>query len=439
MNSFLSFDKFHLLGIGGIGLSALAQILQAQGRTVSGSDESESEITQALKKKGIKIFIGHSEKNLPLSNVKCQMSIAVIYSLAIPRDNPELKLARKLKLPLFSYPQALGELTKEKFTIAVCGTHGKSTTTAMLAKILIEGNLNPSVVIGTKVNDLGGTNARVADSNYLLIEACEYKEAFLNYQPNLIVVTNLEPDHLDYYKTPQKYYQAFVKFFRKLGPTGQLVIFNQAVLELLKLTPLSEVWEAEPFLTKLPSLQVPGAHNRENAAVAYAAARALNVPDSVIQAVLANFTGTWRRFESLGKTSKGAIIYSDYGHHPTAVRATLSAAREKYPDQKIICVFQPHQYNRTHYFLEEYAHAFFQADQVIIPNIYAARDTKQDLASISPEKLVKSIQKHHPNVLYGNGLENTLQVLQKTNGPNDLILLMGAGDVYKLGEKLVKD
>ena len=280
-------QKIHFIGIGGIGASSLAQILHEKGVKISGSDQTASAITRTLQKKGIKVNIGHDRKAIP---TKCNL---VIYSPAIPPDNTELREAKKRKIKTQTYPQALGELSKEYFTIAIAGTHGKSTTTAMTALILKEAGLDPTVIIGTKVKQLSNRNFRVGKSQYLVVEACEYKESFLSLKPNLLVLTNLEADHLDYYKTYKNYKDTFKKLIKKVPKDGTIIIHNDKGLkEITKdsKTPIIE-WNKENPLEI--ELKIPGAFNIENATNAAVAAQILGVDQKHIEKALKNFTGTW--------------------------------------------------------------------------------------------------------------------------------------------------
>ena len=422
--------KIHIVGLGGIGVSALAQIYLAQGHTVQGSDVTDSAHLQYLRQLGISVFIGQSA-----SNVSADVSRVVI-SLAIPKTNPEVQQAKALKIPIVTYPEALGELTRQKYTVAVLGTHGKSTTTALAARVLLAGGFDPTVVVGTKMREFGETNVRVAPrSDYLLIEACEYAEAFLNYQVEVAVITNIEPDHLDYYGTPERYYAAFAKFLRQLNQTGKIVAdFSQPkIAELTRHCPQEKI-AAETFSPSL-KLQVPGVHNQQNARLAYALGRALAVPEPAIREAIEGFTGTWRRAERVGQTSTGAIVFSDYAHHPTAVKMTLQGFRDFFPDKKILCVFQPHQYSRTKDFWEEFVTAFDAADRVIIPDIYLSRET-ETMPADYPARLAAAIAAQGVPATGGQGLAHTAQQLQTVTS-DYLILLMGAGSVYTLADQIV--
>lgn len=451
--------KIHVVGIGGIGLSGLAAILHLKGKRVSGSDQEESETTKKLRKMDIPVHIGHTADVFNNSKTRPEK---VIYSLAIEKSNPELREAARLGIPRVSYPEAVGELSKEYFTIAICGTHGKSTTTAMISKILIENNFDPTVIVGTKLREFGGDNFRLGKSKILVLEACEYKRAFLNYRPRAIICHTIEADHLDYYKNLDDYKKAFEQFAVRLPKDGYFFgnIDDDAVQGILQKLQKSHFpsynmfsygmkHPAADFLLKKNSIwhrgkkegdlrmQIPGIHNRSNALAAYALCATLGVAPKDILKSLYGYKGTSRRLEEKGRFGK-TLILDDYAHHPTEIRATLQALREKFGKKKICVVFQPHQYSRTKKLFKEFTQAFGAADEVIIPNIYEVRDDKKDRVSVSAEELVKGIQKNQKNAKYGEGMENTTKYLKKKGSDFDVIITMGAGDVWKIGEALIK-
>ena len=405
--------RVHFIGIGGLGVSALAQYYLAKGHKVSGSDLVRSEITDFLEKKGIKIKIG---KHVVDSHL--QRADLVIYSPAVRPGSPELKAAKKKKIKCLSYPQALGELTKKHFTIAVSGTHGKSTTTSMIGLLLVKAKLDPTVIVGTKVKEFGNSNYKEGGSNYLVIEACEYDESFLNYSPNMIVITNIEAEHLDFFKNFGNVLKAFKKFTAKLKEGGILITEKN--------------YKRPRDAKKLKKiLKVPGEHNVSNALAALSVARILKIPDKVSFKALSEYRGSWRRFEEK-KIGKLTVI-SDYGHHPTEIRVTLKAAREKYPKKKIWCVYQPHQYQRTYYLFKDFVKVFRQAptDKIIITDIYdvAGREEKEIKKKINSEKLARAVRKESVTYLGKNKLPDFL----KKGFPREgVLIIMGAGDIYKL-------
>ncbi|MCK4453782.1 UDP-N-acetylmuramate--L-alanine ligase [Candidatus Parcubacteria bacterium] len=466
--------KIHFIGIGGIGVSALVQYYLATGEQVSGSDLVSSEITEKLKKQGAKIFIGEQKaKNLNkyLGRERFE-SLKVIYSPAVKEDNPELKEVRKLGIKSLSYPEALGELTKKYFTIAITGTHGKSTTTAMAALVLIKAGFDPMVIVGTKLKEFGNSNFRMGKSKYLIIEACEHEESFLNYWPKIVVITNIEREHLDYYKNLKNILKAFGEFFLHLPKNGVLVV-NKDDKNIKNLIsnfqfPISNKFSIINFqLSKISKdvkklkkiLKVPGEHNIYNALAALNIARALKIPDKVSYQALSEYKGTWRRFElthaklseTKRKTTRKIIIVSDYAHHPTEVKATLKACREKFVKQKIWCVFQPHQYQRTYYLFNDFVKVFKEAldenwiDKLIITDIYdvAGREDKEIKKKVSSKGLVKKIKEGLKNsavarnVKHISSINQTAVYLRKNLESREILIIMGAGDIYQLSEKIV--
>lgn len=434
----------HFVGIGGIGVSALAKYYLAKGHKVTGSDLVASEITDSLKKLGAKIFIGPHRSRTVLDQIDL-----VVYSPAVPTDNPELKRAKKLGIECQSYPEALGELTKKYFTIAVSGTHGKSTTTAMIGLLLAKAGLDPTVIVGTKVKEFGDSNCRVGKSQYLVIEADEHFASFLNYWPKIIVLTALELDHLDYYKNFKNYILAFKKFISHLPRDGVLIAnrddknvnstFSAAVKNVL--------WYSlkNKGVKKIKGiLKIPGKFNISNALAALTVTRVLKIPDKISFKALSEYRGSWRRFEITRPglvvrpgLIRHPIIISDYAHHPTQIKVTLEAAREKFPRKKIWCVFQPHQYQRTYYLFKDFVKVFKEApvDKLIITDIYdvAGRETLKIKKKVSSEKLVKKISKN--KVIYLKK-EEILDYLKKNLRGGEVVMIMGAGDIYNLSLKL---
>lgn len=416
----------HFIGIGGIGVSALAQYYLDKGHEVSGSDLVSSEITEFLEKKGVKII------NIP-EDVEM-----VIYSPAVQKDNPEYLKAKDMEIKLLSYPEALGELTKEYFTIAVSGTHGKSTTCAMLSLILIKAGFDPTIIIGTKLKELGGSNFRAGGSKYLLIEACEWNASFLNYYPAIIGLTNIEEEHLDYFRDLKHILETYQEYINHLG-TG-LLIFNQddQSISKLKFANSKSYSLKQEESEKLRSiLKVPGEHNVYNALGALTIARELGVSDDIIYEALSEFVGSWRRFEVIEQKigDKDFTLVNDYGHHPTEVRATLKAIKEKYPDKKILAIFQPHQYQRTYSLFSDFVEALSETElnELIITDIYdvAGREKTEIKEKVSSEKLVEAINKSWVKYLAQNKVKEYIQ--EKITG-GEVILVMGAGDVYKILE-----
>jgi UDP-N-acetylmuramate--alanine ligase len=453
--------KIHFIGIGGIGVSALAKYYLAKGHEVSGSDLVSSEITKGLEKLGAKIFIGkHKAKNLP------RETDLVVYSPAVEEKNPELKKARKLKIKCQCYPQALGELTKNHFTIAVCGSHGKSTVAAMIGLILTKAGLNPTVILGTKLREFGDSNFRMGGpakighrtanieqssehrtsniEQFLVIEADEYKESFLNYWPKIIVLLNIEYDHPDYFKNLRHYILAYKKFVSHLPENGVLIANKDDKNTFKTFKNRKAIWYSlkEKESKKLRKiLKIPGEFNVSNALAALKVARILKIPDKISFRVLSQFRGTWRRFDEkisrIPNTKYPIRIINDYGHHPTQVKVTLKAAREKYKWKKIWCIFQPHQYQRTYYLFDDFVRVFKEhpVDKVIITDIYtvSGRESKEIMRRVSAQKLVEAINKE--SVIYlPKG--KIIDYLKKNLRGGEVVIIMGAGDIYNLALKI---
>ena len=418
--------KAHFIGIGGIGMSALAQYFKDQDVVVTGSDREESPVTELLEKKGMRIVIGQKAENVPTG------ADMAVYSDAVPEDNLERARARELGIPQLSYFEMLGGVSKGKKTVAVAGTHGKTTTTGMLAKILGDAGASPTAVVGSIVKDFG-SNYLHGDSDIFVVEACEYRNHLLELSPHVLVITNLEWDHTDYFPSLEALQDTFRKAIDKVPAEGIIVTDpnNRNIAPLLAVAKACVV-----DYTKEPSydLRLPGEFNQNNARAAAAAARAVlpSITDSIIAESLEAFQGTWRRFEYKGKTANGADVYDDYAHHPTAVKETLKALRAK-TNGKIIVAFHPHLYSRTRDLLDEFAVAFSDADKAFIAPIYAAREV--DDGTISSEILAERIR--------ATGIDATaldLDVIEKKLADaekGDTVITMGAGDIYKVANALV--
>lgn len=432
--------KAHFIGIGGIGISALARYYLAQGWRVSGSDIALSDITDDLEKIGAIIYSG--SRNLE----EITPSI-VIYSPAVRQDDPEIEDARRLGIKLMSYPQALGELTKRCKTIAIAGAHGKSTTTAMIALMMIDANLDPTVIVGTKIREFGNSNFRLGKSQNLIIEACEYDKSFLNYWPQISVITNIEMDHMECYRNETRLIGVFREFAGHTPENGALVIYsgdkNSAKIAREFKKVRSNVIEyslSQPEAKKIGGLlQIPGEHNVANALAALAVGRLLGIPDDKIFASLAKYKGVWRRFEeSQGSVNgKKITLVSDYGHHPTQIRLTMAAAREKWPQKKIICVYQPHQAYRTYLLFDEFVRALKSSplDLVFITDIYqvANREKQSIIKRVSSKKLAKAVGRE--NVKY-IPTDLIMDRLDKEISGGEILLIMGAGNIYELAKSI---
>ncbi|MSR79076.1 MAG: UDP-N-acetylmuramate--L-alanine ligase [Candidatus Taylorbacteria bacterium] len=435
---FSKIKTVHFIGIGGIGTSAIARMLLSpeQGRRVcvSGSDMAESEVTEGLSQAGAVISIGESADNVPKD------AELVIYTIAIPEEHAELVEAKKRGIPILSYPEALGIISKEKYTIAIVGTHGKTTTTAMVAKILIDAGLDPTVIVGSFMLDAKGGRANfiAGKSKYLVVEGCEYRRSFLNLSPKILVITNIDADHLDYYKDMADIQSAFCELSSKLPKDGFLLV-NSHAPNLDVLVRCSKSQNGDWGIIKLPEgfkLKIPGQHNIQNARAALLVAKALGVGETLALQSLSQFTGTWRRFEHRGETKGGAIVYDDYGHHPQEIEATLQGAREMFPTQKIVVVFQPHLYSRTKDHLESFGKCFKQADEVIILPVYPAREV--DPGDINSGMVVEGIKKNDQPAYLVASFEEAAKKATDLVGSGDVIITMGAGETNKVADILVK-
>lgn len=411
------YKNVHCIGIGGIGLSALARYCNAVGASVAGSDGGISRITEDLQKEGIKVYFGHNQAHLSSE------ADLIIYSIAVDENNPELQAARTKEIKCLSYPEALGLLTLEYTTIAICGTHGKTTTTAMVTSMLKNAGKNPTVIVGSLLKE-GGTNFIQGDSEYLVVEACEYKRSFLNLHPTHILVTNIDEDHLDYYKDLADIQSAFQSFADLLPESGSLITHNDVSLITKAIKVNADTYDRDTI-----SLSVLGEHNKSNAQLALALSNVLGLDETLARKGLELFTGTWRRLEYKG-THKGGVFYDDYGHHPTEIKATLQALRERYPSNKfkLFVIFQPHLYSRTKLLLDEFSESFSLADTICILPIYASREKNDE--SISSVDLV---EKTH-GAIYMETFEEAYKYLDKHAHSGSAVVTLGAGDVYRIHE-----
>ncbi|MFA6097621.1 MAG: UDP-N-acetylmuramate--L-alanine ligase [Candidatus Paceibacterota bacterium] len=472
--------KIHFIGIGGIGLSAIAKLMKKKGKDVSGSDLARSLMTEKLEKMGIKISIGQSEQNIA-SDVDL-----VIYTMAAAKDNPELKKARAMNIEAISYPESLGMVFNKKFGIAVCGTHGKSTTTAMAGLLLDDAGIDPTVLVGSIVPRFD-SNLRVGSGKHMIIEACEYERAFLNYYPEMIILNNIELDHTDYYKDIDDFRSAFEVFVGHLPEDGVLIA-NGDDIEISKIKyQISKIrnrnikilnfgldksndvmgYDIVPGEGKTEFkvsfrgkdlgefvLKIPGSFNVYNALAAATLGLELNIPVDIIKRSLSDYSGIWRRFEIKGNyhpasapeelwQGKGALVISDYAHHPTAVNSTIKAAREFYPGRRIFAVFQPHQHNRTKRLYNDFLNSFNSADLVILSEIFdvAGREEKGD-QNVSSLNLANDIRDQNKDledrVFYAKDLSETRKLIDEKIRPDDILLVMGAGDIYKIADDLIK-
>ncbi len=422
--------KAHFIGIGGIGMSALARMFMHRGVVISGSDSAQSELTKALEGEGASIVYKQVAENISQnSNIDL-----VVYTDAIQQDNEELISAREAGITTMSYFEALGEVAKEYKVIAIAGTHGKTTTTAMTAQAMISAGLDPTAIVGSLVDfgsnnfkrsDLQGevrpltTNFRAGSGEYLLVEACEYKRHFLQFDPYILAVTNIELDHPDYYKDLADVEDAFAE----LASKSEIVLSEDSI---------------QKYMLRVPELQVPGEYNKKNAALALAICDELGADIERVKSALHEFTGTWRRFEYKGVTKSGAKVYDDYAHHPTAINAMLKGVREHFDDAKIIIVFESHTYTRTAELMDDFAQSFQDADEVIIAPIYAAREEAID--GVTAEALAQKVAIHRNSdtVQFTKTLEEAVTKANELGQKGDIIIFTGAGDLYRLVSSIIQ-
>jgi len=448
--------KVHFVGIGGIGMSALARYFLAQKWAVSGSDLVKSGITQNLQKEGVEVKIGHKKAYLP-TDVGL-----VVTSQAIPRDNPELVEARRRGVRILTYPEVIAELTEQHKTIAIAGAHGKSTTTALAALTLIAGGLDPTVIIGTNLKEFGGgrqgSNFRKGRSEYLVLEADEFGNAFRHYSPTLAIVTNIDREHLDVYKNLANIKKAFLDFMKNVASGGTLVL-NRDDANLHSLKPeisafakkerVRIIWYSlrDPAAKKIKHvIKIAGEHNLSNAVAVYALGKALCIPERTILRAIGSYRGAWRRMEFRGTlrvkgVRGGAPVYDDYAHHPTEIRATLAAFHEKYPKKKILCVFQPHQIKRLTALFKEFTTAFEGADKTLILPIYKVAGRDEKPSRFDAQALARAIQKREPKKLlfYLADPRNLRRAILTLGAPlsSCVIVMMGAGNIVDLTDSLL--
>lgn len=425
----------HFFGVGGIGVSAIAKMALAGGKKVSGSDVTDSEILNELRKGGAEIFVGQKIPSIPRGVDLIVYSAAV--EVADPKFFGEIK---KLPVPSISYAEALGEISRNKFTIAVAGTHGKTTTTAMLATILIVAGFNPTVVVGSLMVDPRTgrrTNFIGGGGKYFVVEADEYRGNFLTLYPDLLVITNIDEDHLDFFRDIFDIRGAFAALAGRLPKNGAVVTdFSLEHAAFVVQSAGRPAFDYRSFDWPL-SLEVPGAHNLANAKAAAMAAAVLGVAPKAAAASLSDFGGVARRFERRGKTAAGALVYDDYAHNPPKVAALLAGAREFFGGKRIIAVFQPHLYSRTKTLFEKFARVFQNADEVIFAPIFAAREAPD--GTVSAEMLAEAVRKNNPGKLVRciAGFGEIAGYLSGAAGKDDVIITIGAGDIYKVADLLV--
>lgn len=428
----------HFTGIGGIGVSALAKYYLSQGARVSGSDLVSSEITEELERLGVKIHIGvHKNTNVPKD------ADTLIYTAAVPKDNLELQEAKKRKLKVKSYAEAVGELTKQYKTITISGAHGKSTTTALAALVLEEGYFDPTVILGTKIKEFGDSNFRAGLGSHLVLEADEWDRSFLHYSPYIAVVTNIDAEHLDTYKNLAAVKKTFAEYLSRVPNDGAIIANrdNTHLAQVAKKFGKRVKWYSvkDAVAEKVRhALRIPGMHNVSNALAAYTLGQFFGIQEPHILHALSRFSGAWRRFEFKG-TLNGASIFSDYAHHPAKIHATILAARERFPFRRVWCVYQPHQYQRLSYLWDDFVDAFDMADRVSLLPVYdvAGRETKYAKSTVNSEKLMRALAKEGKEVYYHDSFTAAQKFIKENAHQGDIILVMGAGDIYQLANALV--
>jgi UDP-N-acetylmuramate--alanine ligase len=447
-------QHLHFTGIGGIGMSGIAEVLLNLGYEISGSDLKLSPVTERLALMGARIYEGHAAANVAGAR-------ALVVSSAVNEQNPEVQEARRLQIPVIPRGELLAELMRLKYGIAVAGSHGKTTTTSMAATILNYAGLDPTVVVGGRVGTLGGANARVGRSDFLVVEADESDGSFLKLAPIIAVVTNIDREHVDHYPTIEATRAAFTEFVNKVPFYGAVIACLddpqvQAILPLVRRRTVTYGSTAQadfeageigcgPFESSFRlrrhgedlgrfQLRVPGRHNVLNATAAVAVAMELEVKPDTIREALATFSGVERRFQVRGK-EKGITVIDDYGHHPTEIRATLEGAR-LCGFNRIHVLFQPHRYTRTFHLMDEFARAFNQADSLFLMDIYAA--SEKPIEGVTAQALADRIRQFgHRGVEYVGSVDNGVEALLNVAAPGDLVLTLGAGSVWQAGEKVL--
>ena len=452
---FKRYQQIHFVGIGGAGMSGIAEILLNLGYRVSGSDQKRNEAVERLEQLGAKVFVGHQALHVEGAHV-------VVYSSAVSRDNVEVQVARQRAIPTIPRAEMLAELMRLKYGIAVAGTHGKTTTTSMIGVVLAEGRYDPTIVVGGRVTNLG-SNSRLGQGEFLVAEADESDGSFLKLAPTIAVVTTIDAEHLDYYGSLEAIREAFVTFVNKVPFYGSAVLcLDQPNIQMLipriekrvityglesgadlvarrlalsGMTSRFEVFQRGSLLGEC-ALQIPGRHNVLNALAAIGAGLDLDIPFVTIQKALAGFAGVQRRFQIRG-SARGVTVVDDYGHHPAEIRATLAAAKAGF-DCRVVTVFQPHRYTRTRHLRQEFLTAFNEADVLIVLDVYPAGEAP--IPGVNAEDLAEGIRAHgHRNVTYlGSDRTRVLEHLAEITRPGDLVLTLGAGDVGQLGPELLK-
>jgi UDP-N-acetylmuramate--alanine ligase len=446
-------QHIHFVGVGGIGMSGIAEVLLNLGYQVSGSDVKESEVTRRLAALGCEISYGHRKENVREADV-------VVVSSAVRKGNPEVEVAEQRLIPVIPRAEMLAELMRMKVGIAIAGTHGKTTTTSLIATVLAAGGLDPTVVIGGRLNSIG-SNARLGQGDFLVAEADESDGSFVKLMPTIAVVTNIDADHLDYYSSIDEITEAFLSFLDKLPFFGLAVLCLdhpnvQSLIPRLKkrfttygLTTQADYQAKEIVFDELSTtfdvlrqrnevgrlrLQMPGLHNVYNALATVATAFEFDIPFRVVQESLGDFKGIQRRFQIKGE-KKGILVVDDYGHHPVEIMATLKAARSGWK-RRVVAVFQPHRYSRTQALFKEFLAAFYDADVLVLTDIYPAGEDR--IEGVEAKSLFEGIREYgHKDVTYIPNKKEIAEHLLRILKPGDLVMTLGAGDITQISEELL--
>ncbi len=439
--------KIYFIWIGWIWTSGLARYYKSLWYEVYGSDASDSEIMKSLEQDGIDCIIWEDDTRIDSSFEK------VIYSSAIPNSQSELQKAKDLWVQTLTYPEWLWEITSKTQLISIAGTHGKSTTTSLISLILKASDKNFSAIVGSILKEFDNSNFYFRNKNddknfFFALESCEYKRNFLNYKPYIAIITNIEVDHLDYFKDENDYKSAFEEFINNIVPWGYVVIngedtnckeiiWKRKDISYISVYNNGYTVNNERFPFPKLTLKVPWDHILFDARLAYTTWKIIGVDESTIISALEEYNGIWRRMEVVWETKNKNILMSDYGHHPTEIIATTKALKEKYPEKKLYTIFQPHQYSRTIELLEDFKNCFDYCDTLIIPNIYESRDSEEDKTKMNGEVFINAL--NHKNKYFWNGFENTLKLIEEydnTNTNSSIILILWAGNIDDLRYKI---
>ncbi|MCP4623928.1 MAG: UDP-N-acetylmuramate--L-alanine ligase [bacterium] len=446
----------HFVGIGGIGMSGIAELLLNLGYKVSGSDLKASDITERLQTLGGIIFEGHQADQISGADV-------VVTSSAVSSDNPEVQAAERKSIPVIPRAEMLAELMRLKYSVAIAGAHGKTTTTSIVASVLDRGGLDPTIVIGGKLKNIG-SNAVLGQGDFIVAEADESDGSFLKYSPAIAVVTNIDREHLDFYPNMNAIKSVFLSFIDRIPFYGLAILCldNEPIQDLIPdikkryttygMSPQADFQIRDAAFEKRQSrftvihqgqqlgrinLNLPGLHNIYNATASIAVGIELDVPFAAIKNALETLEGVQRRLEIKGEVD-GITVVDDYGHHPTEIKTTLDALEKCWPDKRKVVVFQPHRYSRTQALFDDFTRAFYQSDVLLVLPIYAA--SEKEIEGVTGRILCEGIQAHgHKEVFYAAGMQNALDHLKSSLKPGDILLTLGAGDVWKIGEQVLRE